>query len=44
MPATVSSPGVFDHVAIAVADLAASERFYRIVLAVLGAEPSHADA
>jgi len=36
--------GVFDHVAIAVADLAASERFYRTVLFVLGAEPSHADA
>jgi catechol 2,3-dioxygenase-like lactoylglutathione lyase family enzyme len=35
---------VFDHVAIAVADLAASERFYRTVLSVLGAEPSHADA
>src|SRR4051794_19472527 len=35
---------VFDHVAIAVADLAASERFYRTVLSTLGAEPSHADA
>jgi catechol 2,3-dioxygenase-like lactoylglutathione lyase family enzyme len=35
---------VFDHVAIAVSDLAASERFYRTVLAALGAEPSHADA
>jgi catechol 2,3-dioxygenase-like lactoylglutathione lyase family enzyme len=35
---------VFDHVAIAVADLAASERFYRTVLSALGAEPSHADA
>jgi catechol 2,3-dioxygenase-like lactoylglutathione lyase family enzyme len=35
---------VFDHVAIAVSDLAASERFYRTVLSVLGAEPSHADA
>ena len=35
---------MFDHVAIAVADLAASERFYRTVLSVLGAEPSHADA
>ena len=35
---------MFDHVAIAVADLAASERFYRTVLGVLGAEPSHADA
>ena len=36
--------GMFDHVAIAVADLAASERFYRTVLSVLGVEPSHADA
>ena len=35
---------MFDHVAIAVADLTASARFYRTVLAVLGAEPSHADA
>ncbi len=35
---------VFDHVGLAVADLAASERFYRTVLSVLGAEPSHADA
>jgi catechol 2,3-dioxygenase-like lactoylglutathione lyase family enzyme len=35
---------VFDHVAIAVSDLAASERFYRTVLGVLGVEPSHADA
>ena len=35
---------MFDHVAIAVADLAASERFYRSVLSVLGAEPTHADA
>jgi catechol 2,3-dioxygenase-like lactoylglutathione lyase family enzyme len=35
---------VFDHVAIAVSDLAASERFYRTVLSVLGLEPSHADA
>jgi catechol 2,3-dioxygenase-like lactoylglutathione lyase family enzyme len=34
---------VFDHVAIAVTDLAASERFYR-TLSVLGVEPSHADA
>lgn len=33
---------MFDHVAIAVSDLAASERFYRTVLGVLGAEPSHA--
>jgi catechol 2,3-dioxygenase-like lactoylglutathione lyase family enzyme len=44
MPATVSSAGVFDHVAIAVADLAASERFYRTVISVLGVEPSYADA
>jgi catechol 2,3-dioxygenase-like lactoylglutathione lyase family enzyme len=35
---------VFDHVGIAVADLAASERFYRTVLSALGAEASHADA
>lgn len=35
---------MFDHVAIAVSDLAASERFYRTVLSVLGAEPGHADA
>jgi catechol 2,3-dioxygenase-like lactoylglutathione lyase family enzyme len=35
---------VLDHVAIAVSDLAASERFYRTVLNVLGVEPSHADA
>src|SRR5215208_3185783 len=35
---------VFDHVGIAVSDLAASERFYRTVLPVLGIEPSHADA
>ena len=34
IPATVASAGVFDHVAIAVADLAASERFYRTVLFV----------
>ena len=32
---------MFDHVAIAVSDLAASERFYRTVLSVLGAEPVH---
>ena len=44
MPATVASGRVFDHVGIAVSDLAASERFYRIVLGVLGVEPSHADA
>jgi catechol 2,3-dioxygenase-like lactoylglutathione lyase family enzyme len=35
---------VFDHVAIAVSDFAASGRFYRTVLGVLDAEPSHADA
>ena len=35
---------MFDHGGIAVSDLAASERFYRTVLSVLGVEPSHADA
>jgi catechol 2,3-dioxygenase-like lactoylglutathione lyase family enzyme len=35
---------VFDHVGVAVSDLAASERFYRTVLCLLGVEPSHADA
>jgi catechol 2,3-dioxygenase-like lactoylglutathione lyase family enzyme len=35
---------LFDHVGIAVSDLAASERFYRTVLSVLGVESSHADA
>ena len=35
---------MFDHVGVAVSDLAASERFYRTVLSTLGAEPSHADA
>ncbi len=35
---------MFDHVGIAVSDLAASERFYRTVLSALGVEPSHADA
>jgi catechol 2,3-dioxygenase-like lactoylglutathione lyase family enzyme len=35
---------MFDHVGIAVSDLAVSERFYRSVLSVLGVEPSHADA
>jgi catechol 2,3-dioxygenase-like lactoylglutathione lyase family enzyme len=35
---------MFDHVGIAVSDLAASARFYRTVLSVLGVEPSHADA
>src|SRR5437868_12907641 len=39
-----SLAGMFDHVGIAVADLAASERFYRTVLSALGAEPSYADA
>ena len=35
---------MFDHVGVAVSDLAASERFYRTVLSVLGIEPGHADA
>jgi catechol 2,3-dioxygenase-like lactoylglutathione lyase family enzyme len=35
---------MFDHVGIAVSDLATSGRFYRTVLSVLGVEPSHADA
>ena len=35
---------MFDHVGIAVSELAASERFYRTVLATLGIEPSHCDA
>ena len=35
---------MFDHVGIAVADVAASERFYRTVLSVMGIEPDHADA
>ena len=35
---------MFDHVGIGGSDLAASERFYRTVLSVLGVEPSHADA
>jgi catechol 2,3-dioxygenase-like lactoylglutathione lyase family enzyme len=35
---------VFDHVGVAVSDLAASERFYRTVLEVLGVEPSYAGA
>lgn len=34
---------MFDHVGIAVTDLAASERFYRTVLSALGIEPTHAD-
>jgi catechol 2,3-dioxygenase-like lactoylglutathione lyase family enzyme len=40
----VASGPMFDHVGISVSDLAASERFYRTVLSVLGVEPSHADA
>jgi catechol 2,3-dioxygenase-like lactoylglutathione lyase family enzyme len=44
MPGNGSLGRVFDHVGIAVSDLAASERFYRTVLSVLGVEPSHADA
>lgn len=35
---------MFDHVAIHVADLTASERFYRTVLAALGIEPTHVAA
>ena len=35
---------MFDHVGVAVSDLAASERFYRTVLSALGVEPTHADA
>jgi catechol 2,3-dioxygenase-like lactoylglutathione lyase family enzyme len=35
---------MFDHVGIAVSDIAVSERFYCTVLSVLGVEPSHADA
>src|ERR1700755_3103227 len=34
---------MFDHVGVAVSDLAASERFYRTVLSALGVEPGHAD-
>jgi catechol 2,3-dioxygenase-like lactoylglutathione lyase family enzyme len=34
---------MFDHVGIAVSDLAASERFYRTVLSALGVDPGHAD-
>ncbi len=34
---------MFDHVGVAVSDLAASERFYRTVLGALGMEPTHAD-
>jgi catechol 2,3-dioxygenase-like lactoylglutathione lyase family enzyme len=39
----VASRAVFDHVQIAVADLGASERFYREVLGGLGAEPVRGD-
>ncbi|MBV9801756.1 MAG: VOC family protein, partial [Solirubrobacterales bacterium] len=35
---------MFDHIGIAVSDLATSERFYRTMLGVLGVEPGHADA
>jgi catechol 2,3-dioxygenase-like lactoylglutathione lyase family enzyme len=35
---------MFDHVGIAVSDLDASERFYRTVLSVLGAEPVRGDS
>ena len=35
---------MFDHVVAAVSDFAASARFYRTVLTVLGVEPSHAGA
>ena len=42
--AGASLGAMFDHVGIAVSDLAASERFYRTVLSELGVEPSHADA
>jgi catechol 2,3-dioxygenase-like lactoylglutathione lyase family enzyme len=34
---------MFDHVGVAVSDLAASERFYRSVLGALGSQPDHAD-
>ena len=44
MASTRSLGGVFDHVGVAVSNLAASEQFYRTVLSVLGVEPSHADA
>src|ERR1700748_2652493 len=33
---------MFDHVGVAVSDLAKSERFYRTVLSVLAIEPSYA--
>ena len=44
MRATVASARCSTTSRIAVSDLAASERFYRTVLSVLGVEPSHADA
>jgi catechol 2,3-dioxygenase-like lactoylglutathione lyase family enzyme len=34
---------MFDHVGLAVSDLAASRRFYRTLLSVLGLEPTHED-
>ena len=34
---------MFDHVGVAVSDLAFSTDFYRMLLTVLGREPSHAD-
>ena len=40
----LASGAMFDHVGVAVSDLAASERFYRTVLSVLGLEPSYAGA
>src|SRR6185369_10664554 len=43
-PVNDSLARMFDHVGVAVSDLAASERFYRTVLGVLGVEPGHADA
>src|SRR6202046_3189769 len=44
MPGDGSLGTVFDHVGIAVSDLAAPEPFYRTVLSALGVEASHADA
>ena len=35
---------MFDHVGIAVSDLATSERFYRTVLSTLGVDSTVADA
>jgi catechol 2,3-dioxygenase-like lactoylglutathione lyase family enzyme len=34
---------MFDHIGVAVSDLAAAERFYRVVLSALGVDPSYAD-